>query len=131
MPSAVSSNSERSSPPRTPMVAWLTPSGNGWGVRTERSSLIASSSLLPWQSDSAPTGFAPVTVGVEVAFETVEHVVGGADAQTGRHLGGADRAVARPTQEGHRSPRTGSPAGIRRRNPVPQFVGEAVVAPTV
>src|ERR1700749_132784 len=84
--SAVSSKPDRRIPPRTPMVAWLTPSGSALGVRTD-GSVIAASSLFPRQPRRAPAGFAAMAVGVQLTLETVKHVVGRGDADRGGDLG--------------------------------------------
>ena len=53
-----------------------------------------------------------MALGVELALEAVEHVVGRRDAGRGGDLGGADRAVAGATQEEDRPFAGSTPAAI-------------------
>src|ERR1700722_17527008 len=81
------------------MVAWLTPSGNAFGVRTESLSVIAASALFPRQTECTPACFPSVSLRVEVALEAIQDVVGRGVARVGRDLSGPDRAVGRAPQE--------------------------------
>ena len=100
--SDVSSKPDRSRPPRTPMVAWLTPSGRVAGTRTQGTdgpsdSVMTVSRAVRWPAN-------PWRRGVSArrgSLEAVEDVVRRGDACLGGGLRGSDRAIARPTQEDH------------------------------